>query len=62
MAEKKVTVTLVKSAIGTTERQRRTLRALGLRRVGKSNTLTVTPAIQGMITKVSHLVEVVDAG
>ena len=62
MAEKKVTVTLVKSAIGTTERQRRTLRALGLRRVGKSNTLTVTPAVQGMITKVLHLVEVVDAG
>jgi large subunit ribosomal protein L30 len=62
MADKKVTVTLIRSAIGTTDRQRRTLRALGLRRVGRSNTLTVTPAVQGMITKVAHLVNVVDAG
>ena len=61
MAEKKVTVTLVKSAIGSNDRQRKTLRGLGLRRVGMSNTLVATPAVQGMIGKVAHLIDVIDA-
>ena len=55
MSAKKVTVTQVKSSIGSTERQKNTLRGLGLRKVGQSNTIELTPAVQGMISKVAHL-------
>jgi large subunit ribosomal protein L30 len=48
----------VRSAIGTKPRHRGTLRALGLGRIGKSNTLPDRPEIRGMIAKVPHLVEV----
>ena len=51
-------VTQVRSAIGAKPKARGTLRALGLRRIGKSNVLPDRPEIQGMIRKVSHLVEV----
>jgi large subunit ribosomal protein L30 len=51
-------VTQVRSAIGTKPRHRGTLRALGLGRIGKSNTLPDRPEIRGMIAKVPHLVEV----
>ena len=54
-------VTQVRSAIGTKPKQRGTLRALGLGRIGKSNTLQDRPEIRGMIAKVSHLVEVKEA-
>lgn len=57
MAGKKVTVTQVKSSIGSTERQKKTLRGLGLRKIGQSNTIELTPAVQGMITKVAHLLD-----
>lgn len=60
MADRKVIVTQIKSAIGSNERQKKTLRALGLRRIGKSNTLVATPAVQGLINKVAHLVEVAE--
>jgi large subunit ribosomal protein L30 len=53
-----VTVTLVKSKIGCTPRQRATLEALGLRRIRQAKTLPDTPTLRGMIFKVSHLVEV----
>ncbi|HPH02251.1 MAG TPA: 50S ribosomal protein L30 [Spirochaetota bacterium] len=59
--QKKVEVTLAKSFIGSTESQVNTLRALGLRRVGKSRVHVVTPQIQGMLDKVAHLVSVKDA-
>jgi large subunit ribosomal protein L30 len=55
---KKVKVTLVKSKIGSPERQKLTLEALGLRRISSSNELTLTPQIEGMIAKVAHLVKV----
>jgi large subunit ribosomal protein L30 len=51
-------VTQVKSAIGTKPKQRGTLRALGLRRLGHTNTLPDRPEIRGMIRKVPHLVTV----
>ncbi|MGH9138366.1 MAG: 50S ribosomal protein L30 [Acidimicrobiales bacterium] len=51
-------VTQVRSAIGTKPKQRGTLRALGLGRIGKSNTLPDRPEIRGMIAKVPHLVRV----
>jgi large subunit ribosomal protein L30 len=54
-------VTQVKSAIGTKPKHRGTLRALGLGRIGKTNTLPDRPEIRGMIARVSHLVTVANS-
>ncbi len=51
-------VTQVKSGVGRPETQRRTLEGLGLRGPHKAAVLQDTPAIRGMIRKVSHLVTV----
>jgi large subunit ribosomal protein L30 len=51
-------VTQVKSAIGTKPKHRGTLRALGLRGIGKSNVLPDRPEIRGMIARVPHLITV----
>jgi len=51
-------VTQIRSMIGTKSKQRGTLRALGLGRIGRSNTLPDRPEIRGMIAKVPHLVQV----
>ena len=56
MTELKVTQT--RSGIGSKPKQRGTLRALGLRGIGKSNTLPDRPEIRGMLSRVPHLVEV----
>lgn len=50
----------VRSAIGSKPKHRGTLRALGLGRIGKSNTLPDRPEIRGMIARVPHLIEVVE--
>ena len=52
-----IQVTQTRSAIGTKPKQRGTLRALGLGRIGSSNTLPDRPEIRGMINKVPHLIE-----
>ena len=57
MADKKVKVTLVKSIIGTKESHRATVRGLGLRKLNSSVELEDTPAVRGMINKVSYLVK-----
>jgi len=57
MAEKKIKVTLVKSVIGTKESHRATVRGLGLRRLNSSSELEDTPAVRGMINKVSYLLK-----
>jgi large subunit ribosomal protein L30 len=49
-------VTLVRSMIGRPEKHRRVLRGMGLTRINKTVELEDTPAIRGMIHKVSHLV------
>ena len=54
----KVRVTKIKSTIEKDERQKRTMKALGLNKVGASNELENTPAVAGMIRKVQHLVKV----
>ncbi|PSK94840.1 50S ribosomal protein L30 [Taibaiella chishuiensis] len=54
----KLKVTQVKSGIDRPERQKRTLQALGLRKLNSSVEVVPTPQIQGMITKVLHLVKV----
>ena len=51
-------VTQVKSSIGSKPKHRGTLRALGLGRIGKSNTLPDRPEIRGMIARVPHLITV----
>jgi len=51
-------ITLYKSAIGSTPRQREVLRGLGLGRVSSSVVRPDDPAIRGMVTKVTHLVKV----
>jgi len=56
MAELKVTQ--IKSSIGTKPKHRGTLRALGLRGIGKTNTLPDRPEIRGMIARVPHLISV----
>jgi large subunit ribosomal protein L30 len=56
-----IRVRLRASEIGGTERQRQTIRGLGLRRIGDERLLAKTPAVLGMIQKVAHLVEVEDA-
>lgn len=55
-----LTVILRKSGIGYNIKQKQTLIGLGLTRMNKAKTLKDTPAIRGMINKVSHLVEVVE--
>lgn len=56
----KIRVTWKKSAIGYRENQKRTIQALGLRRLGHSVEHTDTRAVRGMITTVRHLVEVAE--
>ena len=58
----KVRVTQVRSSIGTKPKQRGTLRALGLGRIGESHEIEDSPELRGQIAKVPHLVEVEDAG
>jgi large subunit ribosomal protein L30 len=56
-----ITVTQIKSSIGTKPKHRGTLRALGLGKIGSTNTLPDRPEIRGMIARVPHLLEVSDA-
>lgn len=51
-------VTQVRSAIGIKPKHRGTLRALGLRGIGRTNTLPDRPEIRGMLARVPHLVTV----
>lgn len=57
---KKIKVTQVKSAIDRPERQKRTLEALGLKKMNASKEVEATPQILGMVNKVSHLIKVED--
>ncbi|MBL7166013.1 MAG: 50S ribosomal protein L30 [Dehalococcoidales bacterium] len=57
----KLRVTLVKSGIGYGQDQRRTLKALGFRRMNQSVVHEDSSSIRGMITKVRHLVKVEEA-
>lgn len=55
---KKLRITLVKSPIGYSRRQKGTVKALGLRRMKQSVVQEDNSVIRGMVSKVSHLVEV----
>ena len=52
---KKIKITLVRSVIHCPERQKRTVAALGIRKMHHSVELTATPQIVGMVKKVEHL-------
>jgi len=54
-----VKVKLIKVLIGTRETHRATVRGLGLRKINSVSELEDTPAVRGMINKVSYLVKVV---
>ena len=56
--KKLLRITLVRSPIGYSKRQKGTVRALGLRRMHQTVEQADTPVIRGMITKVQHLVKV----
>lgn len=58
MAEKTLKVTLKRSSIGAKPKSKGTLRALGLTKIGDTNTLPDRPEIRGMIARVPHLIEV----
>jgi large subunit ribosomal protein L30 len=55
-----LTITQVKSAIGRKPGQKETLVGLGLNKLHKTSTLEDTPAIRGMVDKVSHLLKIED--
>ena len=57
---KQIRLKQVKSEIGSNRRQRATLRGLGIRRLHKVVEVEDTPALRGMINKVSHLVTVLE--
>lgn len=54
----KIKITQIKSGIDRPERQKRTLVALGLRKLNATVEVEATEQIKGMVTKVSHLVKV----
>jgi large subunit ribosomal protein L30 len=56
--EKKIHITLIRSPLGRQPVQRKTVRALGLKRLNHSVVQRESPEIRGMVSKVQHLVEV----
>ena len=59
--DKQIKVTLVKSTIGCTTKQKATVEALGLKKVGSSKVLADNACTKGMINIVAHLVKVEEA-
>ncbi|MCW7752454.1 50S ribosomal protein L30 [Desulfobotulus sp. H1] len=54
----KLNIQLVRSLVGKPEKQRKVLRAMGLTKMNSTVILDANPAIQGMITKIAHMVKV----
>jgi large subunit ribosomal protein L30 len=54
-------ITLIKSAIGFSEKHKATVKALGLRKLHQTVTLPDTPSLRGMLLKVNHLVKIEEA-
>ena len=55
---KKIKITLVKSPIDRPERQKQTLKALGLNKMNSTKEVEATPQILGMVRKVEHMISV----
>lgn len=62
MVMAKIKITQIKSGIDRSERQKNTLKALGLTKLNATKEVEATPQILGMITKVNHLVTVEELG
>ena len=58
---KTLKITQVRSTIGQTQKHRGTLRALGLGKIGRTVERSESPALDGMLRKVRHLVRIEDA-
>jgi len=58
----KIKITQVKSGIDRPERQKRTLKALGLTKLNATKEVEATPQVLGMVEKVSHLITVEELG
>ncbi|MBX3003438.1 MAG: 50S ribosomal protein L30 [Anaerolineales bacterium] len=58
---KKIKITLVRSPIGATERHKRTVKALGLRKLNHSIVAEDSPTVRGMVNSVTHLLKVEEA-
>lgn len=56
--KKELRITLKRSGIGYTKRQKDTLKALGLHSLNQTITQVDNPAVRGMLAKVSHLIEI----
>lgn len=56
----KIKIKLTKSKIGKTTKQKQTIDALGLRKIGQIVEKEDTPQIRGMIDKVSHMIEIIE--
>lgn len=54
----KIKITQIKSVIDRSERQKRTMKALGLRKINHTVEVEATPSIIGMVRKVNHLVAI----
>lgn len=61
-SKKTIEVTQTGSPIRREKSQRATLIGLGLNKMGRTRTLTDTPAVRGMIAKVQHLIRIKDQG
>lgn len=57
----KIKVTLMKSTIGCSQKQKDTVKALGLNKIGSSNVITSNACSEGMLKVVSHLVMIEQA-
>ncbi len=60
MTEKKVKITQIKSAIGYRHQAKDTLKALGIKKLNGSVVKVISPAVQGMITSINHLLKIED--
>lgn len=58
MAQNGIKVTLMKSTIGCLKDQKATVESLGLKKIGQSKVFNDSPALQGKLFKVKHLVKV----
>jgi large subunit ribosomal protein L30 len=54
----KIKVTKIRSVINRPEKQKRTMLALGLRKISQTNEIEDSPSVRGMIRKVNHLIKV----
>ena len=57
-SDKQIRITYSKSAIGYNKEQKRTIAALGFKKLGQTIERPDTPAIRGMVARVAHLVTV----